>query len=285
MPTVDAKGFVRPRLRPIDLGNISWSLAITGELVTLKANLIDSAVMPEKKRGVIRGFSRGARLRMLKMVASVNWDEVKHGLFMTLTWPDECWPMKKEARGKCLYLFFRNMEKHLCAEFGCLWRCEWKKRKTGIYKGKLLPHFHLIAPGVRYVHRDIVRKCWRSALQHQGPLSTDVRRLQDRTKHAVYIAKYAAKLPSFDSLDYVAYLNIDGRHWGYHRRKQIPMHPTQEFHDLPPSAVARLRHLAFRTLRDYQPEYDMGFSLFGKFGAQLVEKVSEIVLDEGCVQS
>lgn len=278
---MDASTRPKPFKRPINLENISWSVSTQGELTTVKANLIDYEPQRIKSRGIVRGFSRSARLRLLKLIAKMEWSKVKCGLFITVTLPDEVWPMDKEKRNRVRYLFLRDMENYLGHEIAALWRIEWQKRQTGTHRGKFLPHFHLIVPNVRFIPWQVIRESWRTHLRYEGPLATDVDSLSNRKKQAVYIAKYAAKTPEISSLDYGAYLNIEGRHWGLHRPTLIPLCRETTFTDLPDNVVKRLRATAASELPWYDPQFDAGFSIFGKFGRRLVKAVEKLCLDNG----
>lgn len=218
---------------------------------------------------------------MLKMVATLDWRQIKKGMFITLTMPDEAWPMNVLERNQAKYVFFRNMEKHLGHQVGALWRIEWKKRLTGKYLGKILPHWHLIVPGVAFIPKEKVLAWWRDALHVKGHLMTRVDKLSDRTKHQVYICKYCAKLPEHTGLDYVAYLNITGRHWGYQRKHLIPTCPLLEIDDLDIYQVQQLRRAVERMCPWYDAEVDAGFSTFGKRSETLLAMIRDLGLDGG----
>jgi hypothetical protein len=184
-------------------------------------------------------------------------------------------PRRNQAR----HTFLRDVEHLLGFSIGALWRIEWQKRKSGVNKGKFLPHFHLIIPGCRFIPWQKINERWRAALGYRGFVVTDVRRLSDKTMHQVYIAKYAAKLPELSSLDYLAYLNIDGRHWGVHRPALIPRHKTIVYDGLDEERVEALKSLA-RENFDWYGEYaELGFSMFGRLGAKMVDAVRKLCVD------
>jgi hypothetical protein len=97
----------------------------------------------------------------------------------------------------------------------------------------------------------------------------------------VYIAKYSAKVTDNSGLDYHAYRNIDGRHWGYKRPSLLPMHPKLTYNDLDEETVLRLRTLASSVLKHYDKRYDPGFSLFGKVAQKNLPYVLKFLLDAG----
>jgi len=278
---MDAEGHARPFKPHLDLANILWSVSIQGEVVRLKSTLIDYSPQRGGKRGQVFDFSRSSRKRMLEMVSTIYWKKISHGLFITLTCPEDCWPNDSKVRNRWRYLFFRSMEIYLGKKIGALWRVEWKKRKTGRNKGKVLPHFHLIVPNVKYVPKEVIGKFWKQATGSNEQVIRDVQRLTDRRKHEVYIAKYAAKGAEVHRLDYVAYLNMAGRHWGVHRPTLIPRFLSRTYADLPYSTVKIIRDMGCKGLPWYDPAVDAGFVAFGRFGREIVDAVAKLCLDTG----
>jgi len=104
----------------------------------------------ETRRGVCKGFSFGSRRRMLDRLNQVS---VAADLpdFVTLTLPDDCFDdsvssFAKKAKGHLDVLLKRF---HRACPSACgFWRIEWKARKSGLYEGKLFPHFHLLVWGL-----------------------------------------------------------------------------------------------------------------------------------------
>lgn len=213
------------------------------------------------------------------MVATIDWTNVKTGLFVTLTWPDFRWPADAGRRMRALWQFFRLVEDFHDRKICALWRVEWKTRKTGANRGKLLPHFHLIIFGCRFIPKDLVKRYWARALRTKKKVVAWVDSLSSQKKHAVYIAKYAAKPPSFSVLDNVPYSRIDGRHWGYYRLKLLPRAVERLFEGVSEANVLLLRSLAAKYVPHYDEQCDAGFSLFGRMGAHLANAIAEILLD------
>lgn len=267
--------------RPIVLSNLQWQCTVQGDLIKVKGHLTDYEPQRGGRRGTIGTFSKAARKRMLEAVATIEWDTIRYGLFLTLTYPDSVLPRSADQRRDDRYVFFRSMENYLGRQFGALWRIEWKRRKRGARRGEVHPHLHAIIFGVRFFPYADLRKCWRARLGCKGALSTRVDSLATKSKHGVYIAKYAAKMPEESYLDNVAYCNIDGKHWGTHRRELIPREVPRVFNDLPPDVVERLRATAADTLPWYDTRYDAGFSIFGKLGERLKGAVEKLCLDAG----
>lgn len=150
------------------------------------------------KRGKITGFSRGSRRRLMRKLA-----EVKRGvcpLWVGLTFPDEFHNSLAELHSwrKC----FRRFEKRFTRRFpggGLVWRLEFQDRKSGLYKGAIFPHYHLLVYGVSFLEFSAwVKLAWWEAC---GRLSGDhltygahVDVLKSPGKVNAYISKYLAKV-------------------------------------------------------------------------------------------
>lgn len=269
------------RLRPIVLENLLWDLEVQGKRISVSTRLIEYEPQTRAKRSTVSRFSRAARLRMLKFVAGMDWSRIRHGVFITLTYPDACLPNTKEQRNKDRYLFHRYMENYLNKKVSLMWRIEWEMRKSGDNRYSLLPHFHLIAPGVRYIPHDEVRRWWRVITRKDGALATDIRALADERRHGIYVAKYTAKMPETSSLDNASYLNISGRHYGYVRKSEIPVHEQIKFLDLTADTVSALRAMVQSVRPMYDPRFDAGFTLLGPLAARFKAEIMRLALDDG----
>jgi len=271
------------RIRPLYLQNLLWELEIQGDLVGLASHAIESKPFIVHKKNPISEFSRKSRMRLLKFIARVNWDKCGDGLFVTLTYPDECLPRSTEQRNMDRYVFHRYVEKYLSVKIPMLWRVEWVERKSGKYRGNIVPHFHLIMFRGRFIENDMVRLFWRRCVKKEGALCTDIEGLGDACKIRMYIAKYAAKVPPPLSLDYVPQLNNLGRHYGYTRKPLIPMASQVRFVDLTPGLLATLRNVAAESLPDYDSRFDAGFVLLGDRARIAREEILKLALAEGNV--
>jgi hypothetical protein len=178
-------------------------------------------------------------------------------------------------------VFFRSIESHLGRHVSALWRVEWKARASGSLKGCCCPHFHLIIFSIPFIPYQKIRSWWRQAIGYgSGPLATDVQSLGDKRHHAVYIAKYAAKRPD-PSLDSLSKINIDGRHWGVHRRKVVPWCKTVTYDGLNDQQVERLKQIGYDEFSWYGEYAELGFSAFGILGERLRNEIERICLDVG----
>lgn len=235
------------------------------------------------KRGGITSFSQASRLRMLKMVASVNWSAAGKGLFITLTYPDSRAIQSARQRNIDLDRFHDRLERFTDKKIPLLWRAEWKPRKSGRNRGLFVPHFHLITFAGRFVPHEEVRRWWREVLDVRGPLATDVDSISGKKKFAVYIAKYAAKVPETSSLDYPSYPKVDGRHWGTLRRNLIPFAHRTRFEKLDADTIRTLQSIATDSLSYYRDDQDRGFTLLGKNAEKYSAVIEQLALDAGHV--
>lgn len=271
------------RLRPLVMQNLLWSVEIQGERLTVSTNLTEYTIPKSKKGRFVSKFSRQARLRLLKMVASMDWSSIDCGLFITLTYPPGRVAFNVDTRNKQRFLFHRYMEKHLDREIPLLWRIEWKRRKSGADAGTIVPHFHFLAPGVKWIPKELIRQWWRTIIGHEGHLSTDVQPLMNAKHQALYVSKYCAKMPDDHTLDNVPNLNIRGRHYGFHRRSRIPMAARVTFRDISPGLVAELRATAASVLPSYDCRFDSGFTLLGGRAKKILDRVRQLALAEGAI--
>jgi hypothetical protein len=102
------------------------------------------------KRGKCKGFTYGSRRRMMRTLNGVS-KAAPLPVFVTLTFPDNCFmesvtEFAKEAKGY-LDIFLKRLRR-VCPSAGTVWKMEWQSRKSGVYEGKLFPHFHLLVFGV-----------------------------------------------------------------------------------------------------------------------------------------
>jgi len=198
-------------------------------------------------------------------------------VFITLTYPDECAVRTLRERTTDKYLFLRYMEKHLGARLHGLWRVEWKPRKSGDNIGVLAPHYHFMVFNVPFVAKETLRSWWREILDVEGPLSTDVRKIENWKMASCYIGKYVAKE---STLDITAYRNnpyMRGRHWGHTRKELLPLANVSTSTQLTEAQAAAARSYAARKFTHYDEERGGGFTLFGQEHAHAFQTIREVV--------
>lgn len=219
-----------------------------GTLLQVSLSLPHFRKEPPKKRKAVFGFSRPARLRMLKTIATIDWKNVGKSVMITLTYPDARGDRTHAERTRDRNVFLLALEREVGHTFPVLWRTEWKVRQSGERKGEIIPHMHLIALGVPYIDWRNLRKLWARTLEWDGYVATDIFATKNGNHAARYAAKYAAKSEVLDSLDYASYLRMDGRHWGLTRKGNVKWAREHHFEDAKREHVERAMEVASQLL-------------------------------------
>lgn len=214
------------------------------------------------------GFSPAARLRMLKLIATIDWKKAGHCLFVTLTYPDDDIPMNNKATNSHRYLLHRWIEQHLGKDTCVLWRIEWQTRKTGKLVGCMCPHFHLVVFNVRYLPYKEINAEWARIIGARAYVRTEVKGMTNAQQTVYYVAKYCAKVEEVDcSLVNAAYLNSGGRSWGILRAGLLPRHKLKIARHKPTNVEDALK-LA-RELRPQIANHEGSFTLIGNTAVEV----------------
>lgn len=110
--------------------------------------------IPRRIGADITRFSRKSRKRLMRILNTVRFKALP--LFVTLTYPDECYRYRLD--GKKIKNDLRRFEWRFRRKFpkGCyLWRLDVVDRKSGEHVGEYFPHYHLM---VFNVGRDVMRQ-------------------------------------------------------------------------------------------------------------------------------
>lgn len=240
-----------------------WTLHVQGSCVVVKHRLGMPFPVETPIRSPVVEFTRASRMRLLRTLNRIEWRNIMHSLFITLTYPDTVEYLKYSSRNKHRAIFLRHLESYLGCKVGVIWRCEWKERLTGVRKGKLAPHLHLIVFGHTYIHHKKINVMWKKAISHKKSVSTHVAAVTGHQGALRYLAKYVSKE---HYLDISAYLNNGiqvGRHWGMARRSVIPWAEVVLNHELTSDEVALLQALEETVNPAYDPALAAGFTLLG----------------------
>lgn len=214
------------------------------------------------------GFSRDARMRMLRLINKIYWQDVGKCTFITLTYPDSHLMLGNVSRKRHRDQFFQDIERQCGYKVPFLWKVEWQLRKSGAQKGVPAPHMHIMALGVGFLDHNDVRSIWRKIIIVKGPLATDVRGIKGIDGAARYMAKYVSKSSSLDIAAYRSNPLMKGRTWGLTRPNLVPMWAPNLFDHLDVEEIERLRKYASDKFRSYDPELGGGFTVFGVEGAR-----------------
>lgn len=255
-------------------------VVITGDLVEITYVGESKEIACRRKGRVVSSFTNAARLRMLRMVARVDWQSVGRSLFITLTYPDGFANGGHQDCVRQRYVFRRAMENYLGKKVGVLWRVEWKARKSGANVGGFYPHCHLIVFNVPFLPHSMVRSWWRNAIHASGPLATDVQRIDGARSVAKYVCKYAAKRE--DVLLTISQKSTEsiGRHWGVCRRECIPWCERKVYYNPPAEFIRLLENGACSVLPFFPRDASVGFTLFGNVGKALAEEMQARGIDD-----
>lgn len=100
------------------------------------------------KRGEVTRFSEDSKRRLMQLLNKVQRD-VSLVCFVTLTFPDEYFPLNSEPEDwkERLRLFEWRFRRAFPAG-AFVWRVEVEDRKSGEHVGEFFPHFHLLTFGV-----------------------------------------------------------------------------------------------------------------------------------------
>lgn len=260
--------------KPGKYDTANWTVEIQGDLTQVKATGPRLFVNKTKKRKCINAFSAASRLRVLKLIARVDWNQFLPGVFITLTYPDNMVGLTYKERSKHRYLFHRAMERYLGTKVASLWRIEWVPRRSGTWKGFLIPHLHLLVSKVSYIPWRVVREWWRSAIGASGYLHTWIEKIEEAGHAAKYCCKYVAKQHSFISAAYHNTRVTVGRMWGVLRARQIARCPVRLYRPLSPSEIDFVKGLR-KYVPDVKPFWrEVGFTIFG---ADVADQVYEIL--------
>ncbi len=209
---------------------------------------------------------------MLKTIARIDWKKHRKALFLSLTYPDECWTPHFAKRTQQRSQYIRDLELHVGKRLGILWRVEWKPRMSGVLLDDVAPHMHFVIFGAPWIEMEWFNRRWRDMLEYDGHVQVDIELLRGADAAAQYAAKYASK-DVLGGLDNDAYLNTTcGRSWGLHRRDLIPWRPQRELAWIPPEAVVMAQDFAAELTGQRKPG---GFVLLHCEAERLFQRLVE----------
>jgi len=231
------------------------------------------------RRKPITSFSRKSRKRLIEQFARVR--SAEYGAFITLTYPG-LWHGDYGKSKRDLKNFKRRFERKYPAVAG-FWRLEIKPRKSGVSKGELAPHYHLVAFGLD-VSDEITAlevKTWILTAWNEiagaGDLDhlkrgADVSEIRNRRHARHYVSKYAAKVDDISD----GYIGnrcrtkvLCGRRWGTFGNLDVALAVV---FTIPHKAAVELRRVIVRWMASKDNPYAsklsrynewVGFTAFG----------------------
>jgi hypothetical protein len=209
------------RSRRIGLSNVHTSphdwceVAPRGSYLKVHIGSNRKCPVPPTTRGVVHGFSRKSRGRLLQTMAKVDRASSGRALFVTLTYPlsstTDFITCKRHLD------FFAKRFRRRFAHGSFVWRLELQKNGT--------PHFHLIVLNERFIPHEWVASIWYGIVGSGNAdhlaAGTEVKRVRSAKAALHYAAKYCAKLPDSESKE------TEGRVWGVIGRRDLPSRVVQ----------------------------------------------------------
>lgn len=257
-----------------------WFINIHGNAAIISCKGKYHHTPPTTARGIVGPMSFASRSRMLQFVNTIDWSKCGLVQFVTLTYPDTIVRKRYKKRSQDRYLFMRYVEKSQEKHVPCVWRTEWKLRKTGARKGKLMPHHHLLLINAKPLRENDVREWWRWSIGHdQTYLDVDVAQVTGPDAAAKYIAAYTGKKEPLGILTYRNSGFQFGRHWGITRKHEVPLLPVLCRRQLWSGEIECLRDYADGLLPFYDLETGEGFVVFGEKAVGEICELLEIPID------
>jgi len=170
-------------------------------------------------RGVITGFSRAARKRLVDLTLRLDTTGVRC-TFLTLTFSGS--PDNQTA--KAALKRFTMRLRRLYPDMSALWRLERQER------GAI--HFHLILFNLPYIPQKGLQSVWEQCTGEARSI-IHIKLLNSNRAVFNYVSKYVAKpeeVLGSPSLDELTYQHASGRHWGYINKKALPFAVKWSFH-------------------------------------------------------
>lgn len=276
-------------LRPRQKSEVSWVPACNSDILaentksTLKIfpGLIKCRSLEQqfpkgstkRKRGIIRGMSKGARRRLTQLI--LGRISTRPRFWQDLTFPDDVMEgLDLPGRVRVAKKAFKRWHERLTYRYPGSWgifRMECQIRKSGLLQGEKVPHFHVVyeLPGVdQSLWRDELGAkfgaWWFKALKSFDYAALRVavdqrsyRVIENKAHCAYYVSKYIAKEDS-DSYEGC------GRHWGKFGHVPICAPEPSELGEYEDVAMRRLaRHILPKNCFSYRLAQRGGsFSLY-----------------------
>lgn len=205
------------------------TVSAQGQVYELRRSDVTTPLKPPHGgiRGVITGFSRASRRRLIDLTARLDTDGVRK-TFLTLTFSDIHTPEETKAALKRFTMRLRRAYPN----FSAIWRSERQER------GAI--HFHLICFNLPYIPQKGLQSVWEDCTKEARSI-IHIKLLNSSRAVMNYVSKYIAKQDDadavFTSLDKPTYQHATGRHWGYINKKALPMATKWSFHVTDPDAI------------------------------------------------
>jgi hypothetical protein len=258
----------------------NWSVEMQGKRLEVKCyDEFRQKTNHGTKRKEIVEFSRRARSRWLRDIASINWRKCNDCQFLTLTYPDQVANHTMEQRKTHRYLINRFITKIVGYQRSVFWRVEWMPRLSGVLVGEMMPHMHLLYIDCPKICEMKIRLRWMEIIRVRQYTQVKIKQVANAEVASVYAAKYCAKLAPSLLLDNVPKRNRTGRHAGRLRRSLIPYHPVEMVKRLDKAILDYLRAKGCEMLWWYDDRYDESFTIIGDRALEIIKEFKEICVE------
>jgi hypothetical protein len=213
-------------------------------------------------RGIITHISAKSARRLQKKMSRADL-----GLWIDLTFADDVFThLPFSDRLRIAYSCLNKFERYLKSlGLFCVWKKEIEQRKSGLYKGARVPHYHVCLSGLSQSQKDNWRQLcirllieWVKITGTEDPNALVVAlkakagvpcsyRLIENAKMAIrYVGKYFSKTDVVSGRVESLVEESIGRAWGCSR--DLPLAPAQVIH-LDPQEACSVRRLVRRYLK------------------------------------
>ena len=169
------------------------------------------------KRGIIRTFTRAARVRLLRFMARLKVRKIR-ATFITLTFKE----MVSHERAKMCFKRFAMRLRRSHPQASAVWRLEYQPKRGAI-------HYHLLVFSLPFWKQELLQKEWEGCTEESKSI-VDIRLVHGARSVMAYVSKYIAKVDNAPttSLDDGSYQHgggekSSGRFWGYINKILLPL--------------------------------------------------------------
>jgi hypothetical protein len=221
------------------------------------------------KRGIIRTFTRAARVRLLRFMARLKVRKIR-ATFITLTFKE----MVENVEARRAFKQFSMRLRRSFPKASVVWRMEYQPKRGNI-------HFHLLCFNLHYWAQKELQKAWQSCTGESMSL-VDIRLVHGARSVMAYVSKYIAKVDNTPStsLDDGSYQHeggerSSGRFWGYINKKLLPLGEVVAGVLTDRQTIKSLSSLCWSILGSDNPYNSISFHLFCDNARWLCERAIE----------
>lgn len=221
------------------------------------------------KRGVIRTFTRGSRLRLMRFMARLKVRKIR-ATFITLTFTE----IVTNERAKLVFKRFAMRLRRKFQHTSSVWRMEFQER------GAI--HFHLLAFNMPFYKQSELQKAWESCTGEAMSIA-NIKLVHGARSVMAYVSKYIAKVDDREptSLDDGSYQHDEGegrssgRFWGWINKELLPLGEVYAGVLTDRQTIKSLSSLVWAILDNGNPYNSLSFHLFCDNARWLCERAIE----------